>query len=193
MRSCALNLLCAAHHRMRHGYGPAAAAAAPAVAPPLRAAGAPLDCAGRQPAGGPAGIPVAAPASPACIFATRLFRPRADRCRCAHARRCRNLPSTISCRFRRSHPSWRHGWTLRRKTAGRAVASQLQRTPPAAPRSRRRVASRAGLRVRGGVLRCRPWWRGSRPCARQRSNRARWRINLRRSWRHGQRHALSRP
>ena len=35
----------------------------------------------------------------------RLCRPRAGRCRCAHARRCRGLPSTIACRLRRSQPS----------------------------------------------------------------------------------------
>ena len=69
-------------------------------------AGAPLDCAGRQLAGGPAGIPFAAPRAQRASSLPPL-QTRAGRCRCAHARRCRGLPSTISCRFRRSHPA---GW-----------------------------------------------------------------------------------
>ena len=81
-----LVLRCFAHHRMRHGYGPAAPPEASDVAPPPRG-----------------------------WRATRLRWPAAcrwpggdtlaGRCRCAHARRCRGLPSTIPCRFRRSHAS----------------------------------------------------------------------------------------
>ena len=57
----------------------------------------------RDGAGGPAGIHFAAPRAE--LPSSLLPHPTlAGRCRCAHARRCRGLPSTISCRFRRSHP-----------------------------------------------------------------------------------------
>ena len=102
MRSFALVLLCFAHHRMRHGYGPASAAGVPDVAPPprgWRAARLRWPTACRW----PGGIPFAAPRAQRASSLPPL-QTRAGRCRCAHARRCRGLPSTISCRFRRSHP-----------------------------------------------------------------------------------------
>ena len=61
-------LRCFAHHRMRHGYGPAAAAGTPDVAPPARGWRAarlrwPTACRW------PGGDTLRRPASPACIFA----------------------------------------------------------------------------------------------------------------------------
>ena len=59
---------------------------------------------------------------------------RAGRCRCAHARRCRGLPSTISCRFRRSHASagrirvWWQRWQQTPKRAAPDAAGAVLST-----------------------------------------------------------------
>ena len=97
-----LNLLCAAHHRMRHGYGPAAPPEPPMLCR-LRAAGAPLDCAGRQLASGPAGIHFAAPRAQRASSLPPL-QTLAGRCRCARATALSWSPVNDSCRFRRSYP-----------------------------------------------------------------------------------------
>ncbi len=84
----------------------------------LCAAGAPLGCPGRQLAGGPAGIHFVAPRAHRASSLPPL-QTLAGRGRCAHARRSRGFPSTISCRFRRSHPgssaklalTWAAGYT----------------------------------------------------------------------------------
>ena len=90
-----------------------------------------------------AGAPDVAP-PPRCWRATRLRWPTAcrwpggdtlaGRCRCAHARRCRGLPSTISCRFRRSHASagrirvWWQRWQQTPKRAAPDAAGAVLST-----------------------------------------------------------------
>ena len=93
-------VLCSPQNAPRPRAG--SAAGAPDVAPPSRCSRAarlrwPTACRW------PGGDTLRSAASRACVFSAASSDP-GRRGRCARASRCRGLPSTNSCRFRRSHP-----------------------------------------------------------------------------------------